>query len=157
MQITYISPLQITIPQCIIYHVISEKDHFCTNHTHKSTKIIVCQIISLYSITWFNETKVPLKMPLKVQYYKNIFLVYNIISNSDEYYIVRHKIETHDTKLYHKILIYMISIITILPLHLSALAQSWRKYCLPMPPRAAEITPSHTDGPSQTDPENNTT
>lgn len=51
----------------------------------------------------------------------------------------------------------MISIITILPLHLSVLAQSWRKYCLPMPPRAAEITPSHNDGPSQTDPENNTT
>lgn len=51
----------------------------------------------------------------------------------------------------------MISIITILALHLSVLAQSWRKYCLPMPPRAAEITPLHTDGPSQTDPENNTT
>lgn len=51
----------------------------------------------------------------------------------------------------------MISIITILLLHLSVLAQSWRKYCLPMPPRAAEIAPSHTDGPSQTDPEKNTT
>lgn len=66
MQITCISPLQIKNPQCIIYHFISEKDHFCTNHTHKSTKIIVCQIVSLYSITWYNETKVPLKMPLKV-------------------------------------------------------------------------------------------
>lgn len=56
-------------------------------------------------------------MLFKVQYYKNIFLVYNIILNSDEYYIVRYKIEMYDIKLYYKILIYMILIIIILFLY----------------------------------------